>query len=291
MFLFVTRLLSSRPPANSGQAPPNRGLRFRPQVEGFEDRVVPAAPVHLGPALAAPAAISPAALLPINITSATLDPATGAVSAVGTIGNQAISLVGQLSLAQVPGTTTPILDLHVNAIHLDLLGLKVDTSNICLNITASSGQGQLLGNLLTGVANLLNTGGTLPTLQSALSGLNLSGIGNELTQILNQGLGQLFSPTAVNPGGTSVTSAGSTSILHLSLGPVNLSLLGLNVNVDNCANGPVTVDITAQSGPGQLLGNLLTQVSHFLDGQGNGHPLANALNRVAGAIDNILTQV
>jgi hypothetical protein len=240
----------------------------------------------------APAAASPASLLPINLTSTTLDPVTGALSAVGTIGSQAFNLVGQLSLAQSPGTTTPILDLHVNAIHLDLLGLKVDTSNICLNITASSGPGQLLGNLLSGIANSLNGGGLLPTLQNALAGLDLSAVENELTQVLNQGLGQLFSPTSANAGGTSVTqSAGSTSILHLSLGPVNLSLLGLNVNVDNCANGPVTVDITAQRGPGQLLGNILTSVSHLLDGQGNGNPLSNALNRVAGAIDNILAGV
>jgi len=262
-------------------------MLFGPRLEGYEDRVVPAAPATLGPALTAPAVTSPASLLPINITSTTLDPVTGAVSAVGTIGSQAFNLVGQLTLAQQG--TTPILDLHLNAIHLNLLGLTVDTSNICLSITASSGPGQLLGNLLTGVANLLNGGGLLPTLQNALGGLNLSQVGNELTQILNQGLGQLFSPTSVNPGGTSVTQGpGSTSILHLSLGPVNLSLLGLNVDLDNCANGPVTVDIGAQTGPGNLLGNLLGGLSHLLDSSANGNALANALNRIANQIDQIL---
>jgi len=263
---------------------------FRPQLEGFEDRVVPAAPALTAPALAAPAAASPASLLPINITSATLDAVTGAVNAVGTIGSQAFHLVGQLTLTQSPGTTTPILDLHLNAIHLDLLGLKVDTSDICLSITASSGPGQLLGNLLTDVSHLLDGGGLLPTLQNALAGLDLTQIGNELTQILNQGLGTLFSPTSAN-GGSVTTAAGSTSILHLSLGPVDLSLLGLNVHLDNCANGPVTVDISAQSGPGKLLGNLLTSVTHLLDGPANGNALTSALNRVAGAIDNILSRV
>jgi len=297
MFSFVTQLWSSRKTSQRRQGSDSRGLRFRPQFEGLEDRVVPAAPVTLAPALVAPAlvapaVVSPASLLPISISNTTLNPVTGAVSAVGSIGNQAFNLVGQLLLTQSPGSTTPILDLHLNAIHLNVLGLKVDTSDICLSITASSGQGQLLGNLLTGVANLLNTGGTLPTLENVLAGSNLTGIGNELTQILNQGLTQVFSPTSVNAGGTSVTpSAGSTSILHLSLGPVDLNLLGLNVHLDNCANGPVTVDITAQHGPGQLLGNLLTSVAHLLDGQGHGNALANALNRVAGAIDNLLAQV
>jgi len=270
-------------------------LQFRPELEAFEDRVVPAAhigfaPGHFAQALAAP--ISPTSLLPININNTTLNPVTGAVTAVGTIGNQAFTLIGQLTLTQRAGTTTPILELHVNAIHLDVLGLKVDTSDICLNISATSGPGQLLGNLLTGVANLLNSGGALPTLQDALAGVNLAGVGNELTQILNQGLGRLFSPTSVNSGGTSVTrAAGATRILHLSLGPVDLNLLGLNVHLDNCDNGPVTVDITAQRGPGNLLGNLLSSVAHLLDGQGHGGPLAHALDRIAGAIAGILNRL
>ena len=58
-----------------------------------------------------------------------------------------------------PGT--PILDLHLNPIHLNLLGLHVDTSSICLDVSAVPGTGNLLGNLLTDVANLLNTPGTL----------------------------------------------------------------------------------------------------------------------------------
>ena len=288
MFSTVTRLWTARISARPQPAPAARGPSFRPRVEGFEDRVVPAAPAALTPALAAPAAAaSPASLLPIDITSATLDAVTGVVNAVGTIGSQAFSLVGQLTLTQTG--TTPILDLHVGAIHLDLLGLKVDTSDICLSISATSGPGNLLGNLLTGVANLLNTGGTLPTLQNAVGGLDLSQVGNELAQILDAGLGQLFSPTSVNSG--SVTqAAGSTSILHLELGPVNLSLLGLNVDLDNCEGGPVTVDISAESGPGKLLGNLLTSVTHLLDGPGSGNALTRALGRLADRIGDILNQ-
>jgi len=295
MFSSVTRLWTARVSARPKHTPTARGPSFRPRVEGFEDRVVPAAPTVLGPALAAPAAASPASLLPINITSATLDAVTGAVDAVGTIGNQAFNLIGQLTLAQSPTGATPILDLHLNAIHLDVLGLKVDTSDICLSISASSGPGQLLGNLLSGIA-----GGTLPaTLQGALTGLAgnltttldqlLGQVGTELTQLLNAGLGQLFSPTSV--GGGSVTQGpGSTSILHLELGPVHLNLLGLNVDLDNCADGPVTVDISAQSGPGKLLGNLLTSVTHLLDGSGNGNGLTNALGRLANRIGDILNQ-
>src|SRR5262249_15548586 len=56
--------------------------------------------------------------------------------------------------------TCPILDLSLGPIHLDLLGLVVDTSQICLQITANQGGG-LLGDLLCSVANLLQGGLTL----------------------------------------------------------------------------------------------------------------------------------
>jgi hypothetical protein len=38
------------------------------------------------------------------------------------------------------------------------------------------------------------------------------------------------------------------AILNLELGPVDLTLLGLNVHLDDCDDGPVTVDITARRG-------------------------------------------
>jgi hypothetical protein len=73
------------------------------------------------------------------------------------------------------------------------------------------------------------------------------------------------------------------SVLHLVLGPLNLNLLGLKVHLNR-----VVLNITAQSGPGNLLGNLLCAVTHLLD---NVNPsllnllnLASLLNRVIGQI-------
>jgi len=83
------------------------------------------------------------------------------------------------------------------------------------------------------------------------------------------------------PGAT----AGATPILHLSLGPVNLNLLGLNVKLDNCNNGPVTVDITADPNGG-LLGALLTDVANLLN---NGGPLGGILGGLTGAQTGTLT--
>jgi len=70
-------------------------------------------------------------------------------------------------------------------------------------------------------------------------------------------------------------ASGSCQILHLVLGPLDLNLLGLMVHLDQ-----VVLDITAQSGPGNLLGNLLCAVAHLLDNTGNLTGLASLLNQI-----------
>ncbi|XRQ13375.1 hypothetical protein ACN3XK_21565 [Actinomadura welshii] len=57
---------------------------------------------------------------------------------------------------------------------------------------------------------------------------------------------------------------GVCPILDLTLGPLDLNLLGLTVHLDR-----VVLDITAISGPGNLLGNLLCAIAGILDGTGN----------------------
>jgi len=52
-----------------------------------------------------------------------------------------------------------ILHLMLGPIHLDLLGLVVDTSQICVSVTAVPGPGNLLGNLLCSLSDLLNNRG------------------------------------------------------------------------------------------------------------------------------------
>jgi hypothetical protein len=87
---------------------------------------------------------------------------------------------GQAAAAQVV-PSCQVLDLVVNPINLNLLGLVVHTDTIHLNITAVPGAGNLLGNLLCGILGILNppTGGTGP----------LSGA--QLAQLLNAILGAL----------------------------------------------------------------------------------------------------
>jgi hypothetical protein len=68
--------------------------------------------------------------------------------------------------------TTPVLDLSVAPVHVNLLGLVVTTSNIQAQLLAQTGDGQVLGNLLYNTANLLNPGGA-PSLLAILNDLGL----------------------------------------------------------------------------------------------------------------------
>jgi hypothetical protein len=70
-------------------------------------------------------------------------------------------------------------------------------------------------------------------------------------------------------------ATGSCPILHLELGPLDLDLLGLVIHLDK-----VVLDITAEPGPGNLLGNLLCAIAHLLDSNASGNALANLLNRI-----------
>jgi hypothetical protein len=65
-------------------------------------------------------------------------------------------------------------------------------------------------------------------------------------------------------------------ILHLDLGPLSLDLLGLQIDLSR-----VVLDITAQAGAGNLLGNLLCAVAGLLDNPGG---LARLLDQILGAL-------
>ena len=64
-----------------------------------------------------------------------------------------------------------ILNLVLGPIHLDLLGLVIDTNQIMLNVTAVPGAGNLLGNLLCAVTGLLDGGGSLQRIANLLNGM------------------------------------------------------------------------------------------------------------------------
>jgi len=256
----------------------------RPALENLEDRTVMASPASLGGGIGALLGQQAASFLPINITNVAPQLINGVTQLVasGTIAGQPFT--APLSFDTSPAataTSTPILHLHLEPINLNLLGLQVKTSEICLNIDANSGPGNLLGNLLGGLAHALDGGGTLGGFLGGLSSTDLGSLTSGLTSLLNGGLGAL-----TNVANTTVLPSTTTNILHLSVGPVDLNVLGLQVTLDNCHNGPVTVDINAVSGSGNLLGNLLGRVAHLADAP-NLNALDHALAQLGRTLDRL----
>ena len=64
-----------------------------------------------------------------------------------------------------------ILHLDLGPLSLNLLGLQVNLSRVVLDITAVPGAGNLLGNLLCSVANLLNNPSALAQLLNQILGI------------------------------------------------------------------------------------------------------------------------
>jgi hypothetical protein len=162
-----------------------------------------------------------------------------------------------------------ILDHELGPIDLDLLGLHVDTSPICLSITAFEGEG-LLGDLLCGLSGILDGLLNLDNVTDALEDI--------LTGVLTDALGQAGDP----PSGAEDICDGDCEVLDLAIGPVDLTLLGLNVHLDDCENGPVQVCLSASEGQG-LLGDLLCGLAG-----GGILPDLGAIEDLVGAIGDLL---
>jgi hypothetical protein len=80
-----------------------------------------------------------------------------------------------------------------------------------------------------------------------------------------------------------VQATGTCQILDLTLGPLHRDLLGLVVDLNQ-----VHLTITAQQGPGNLLGNLLCAVAHLLDNTGT---TTTALQQLANLLNQILARL
>ncbi|WP_144659225.1 ABC transporter substrate-binding protein [Paenarthrobacter nicotinovorans] len=90
---------------------------------------------------------------------------------------------------------------------------------------------------------------------------------------------QNLTMTVGSAGSNTVTAlaAPACDVLNLVLGPLHLDLLGLVVDLNQ-----VVLNITAQPGAGNLLGNLLCAITGLLDGQNGLNGLVALLNRILG---------
>jgi len=209
--------------------------------------------------------INDVALTGVDYANGVLTAAGGTVT--GTLGGLPFTTgINNLKLQLAPPDAPDaggcsVLHLELAPIALNLLGLHVNTGRICLDVTAFEDEG-ILGSLLCSLA-----GGDLSL---------LGGLGDALSGVP---LAALTDANPTTPAPAEDICDGDCEVLDLSLGPVNLALLGLHVDLDNCADGPVQVCVSATASEG-LLGGLLCGLA------GNGGILGNldVLNDLLGTV-------
>ena len=143
---------------------------------------------------------------------------------------------------------------------------EVDPATAPVTGTLANGTGAVTGTF--DVQNIVEQHGTLQAV-GTFTGTVTDAAGNS-----TQGTQQLAIPVDL------AASAGSCQILDLVLGPLDLDLLGLQVHLDT-----VHLNITAQSGPGELVGNLLCAIANLLNG---GLPLNTVLGQIAALLNQLL---
>lgn len=124
----------------------------------------------------------------VSVTQFGYDPAakqltvSGVLNGTATKADGTTTPINSLKFTDVAATLTSstntkqvgscdILFLDIGPIFLDLLGLQVDLSQIVLDIDAVAGAGNLLGNLLCALVNLLN-GGPLASILQLINQIN-----------------------------------------------------------------------------------------------------------------------
>ena len=122
--------------------------------------------------------------------------------------------------------------------------------------------------------------GTLDVTGFEVQDGQLFAVGTVTGQLLDA-LGNVIGTVTDAPVRLPVTELNSTcEILHLELGPLDLDLLGLLVHLDR-----VVLDISAEPGAGNLLGNLLCAIAGLLDRDGSLQGLAGLLNNLLRQLD------
>lgn len=100
-------------------------------------------------------------------------------------------------------------------------------------------------------------------------GLTVDGVLNYTVTATGQSGTQHFTNAPATLARQGSPTAPVCDILILDIGAISLDLLGLLVDI-----APISIDVRAQTGPGNLLGNLLCALVGILDGPG---PLAGIL--------------
>jgi len=154
----------------------------------------------------------------------------------------------------------PVLDLTLGPVDLNLLGLMVHLDTVHLTITADS-NGGLLGSLLCSLAGRGSPGlASMKAAKSLTSAVHRSGLATRGVRMAVP-LYQTTSGSGAKTLTTTKSPMAICTVLELTLGPLDLNLLGLRVHLSGAApTDPVHLLITADS-EGGILGSLLCSLA------------------------------
>jgi hypothetical protein len=177
-----------------------------------------------------------------------------------------VSGAGQNQAAEAPVTFAvvaqagrcQVLTLTLNDLQLSLLGLNVDLSEVNLRIFAvrRGPDSGILGRLFCALSNSsvrLGRGASVAQAQKVVRALN--------SRLEDHPMRAFHASAVLRGNEASAAQAGSCQVLRLVLGPLDLNLLGLVVQLYGPArNQPVTLTITSTPGGG-VLGDLFCGLS------------------------------
>jgi hypothetical protein len=107
---------------------------------------------------------------------------------------------------------------------------------------------------------------------------DITGVRSVVTQV-TMPVSNISSSGSQTAQALAIQQAATCGILHLELGPLDLDLLGLLVHLDR-----VVLDISAEPGAGNLLGNLLCSIAGLLDTG----PLTQILNQLVSLLNDLI---
>ena len=178
------------------------------------------------------------------------------------------------ALVAPAGSSAPVLDLVIASqdgtsppVDVNLLGLVVTTSNIDAHLSAVTGDGQILGNLLYNVANLANPNGAErpagPAQRPRLGQPQLDRRVRGRQPVRHDPGPAAAPPDPAQPAQPRTCSAWRSS------------------------TDPIIVTLSTQGGDGKLLGNLLGAISTLVNFPGVEAALNNALGTVVNLVNSV----
>lgn len=196
-----------------------------------------------------------------------------------------------------PPAGNSLLSVSFPGLNLNLLGLLLQTTPTRVDATAAAGSGQLLGNVLTTLNNTLgSTPGQLSTVTANLNAImaKVVGVLNSAELILPPpgiaALPKSLRALTAAPTHHAVAQVATLQILDVgdSTASGGASVMGVSI-----AGNAMEVKLAAQTGDGQLLGNLLYQIASATPANATPNTLraGKALRLLAQLTPNSATQV